>query len=119
MIFTFSVVYIRLLRTNNMHRRLKKALLNFPREFPKMTLPLTFRPKLSEFSDEDYLCYETSVHILGSTDVWLENSDSKMAGNEGFCDHSPTLCNCFAYVAHAHSKNLSARKKFLFDMWHL
>ena len=119
MIFTFSVVYIRLLRTNNMHRRLKKALLNFPREFPKMTLPLTLSPKLSEFSDEDYLCYETSVHILGSTDVWLENSDSKMAGNEGFCDHSTTLCNCFAYVAHAHSKNLSATKKSLFDMWHL
>ena len=97
-----------------MHRRLKKALLNFPREFPKMTLPLTLSPKLSEFSDEDYLCYETSVHILGSTKVWLENSDSKMAGNEGFCDHSTTLCNCFAYVAHAHSKNLSARKKSLF-----
>lgn len=93
-IFTFSVVYIRLLCTNNMHRRLKKAVLNFPREFPKMTLPLTFRRKLSEFSDEDYLCYETSVQILGSTKDWLENSDSKMVGNEGFCDHSVMLFNC-------------------------
>ena len=95
-IFTSSVVYIRLLRTNNMHRRLKKALLNFPREFPEITLPLTFRPKLYEFSDEDYLRYETSVHILGSTKVSLENSDSKTAGNEGFCDHGTMLCNCFA-----------------------
>ena len=54
-----------------------------------MTLPLTFRPKLSEFSDEDYLCYETSVHILGGTNVWLENSDSKMAGNGGFVAITP------------------------------
>ena len=65
-----------------MHWRLKKAVLNFPRELPKITLPLTFLPKLSEFSDEDYLCCETGVHILGGTKVWLENSDSKMAGKE-------------------------------------
>ena len=92
-----------------MHRRLKKAVLNFPREFAKITLPLTsFRNCRNSPTRITSAMRQAYTYLVAQK--FGSKTDSKMARNEGFCDHIAMLCNCFAYVAHAYSKSLSARK---------
>ena len=118
MIFTFSVVYIRLLRTNNMHIRLKKALLNFPREFPKMTLTLTLSPCRNSPTRITSAMRQAYTYLVaqkfGSKTVILKWRETR-----GFVTIVPR-CLIVLLMSHMPTPRiLSARKKSLFDMWHL